>query len=92
VRFLRATRPERRLPRDSDTSDTVKQSRAGYWEPAASHRWPVGLSDYARRFVENGIGLAALLYLTDQDLKDNCVLLGLRRKMLARPSLKFRRP
>ena len=30
----------------------------------------LGMSEYAQRFAENGIDLAALPYLTDQDLKD----------------------
>ena len=37
------------------------------------------MSEYAQRFVENGISIAALRYLTDQDLKDMGVLLGHRR-------------
>jgi class 3 adenylate cyclase len=43
----------------------------------------LGMSEYAQRFAENGIGVAALRYLTDQDLKDIGVLLGHRRVMLA---------
>jgi class 3 adenylate cyclase/predicted ATPase len=43
----------------------------------------LGLSDYAERFAENGINVAALPHLTDQDLKDIGVLLGHRRIMLA---------
>ena len=43
----------------------------------------LGMSEYARRFAENGIDVAALPHLTDQDLKDIGVLLGHRRKMLA---------
>src|SRR5262245_13136752 len=43
----------------------------------------LGMSEYAQRFVENGIDFAALPYLTDQDLKDIGVLLGHRRIMLA---------
>src|ERR1700756_2508980 len=43
----------------------------------------LGLSEYAPRFAENGIGLAALHHLTDQDLKEIGVLLGHRRIMLA---------
>ena len=43
----------------------------------------LGMSEYAQRFAENGIDIAALPYLTDQDLKDIGVLLGHRRKMLA---------
>jgi class 3 adenylate cyclase len=42
-----------------------------------------GLSEYAQCFVENGIGVAALPHLTDQDLKEIGVLLGHRRIMLA---------
>jgi hypothetical protein len=30
----------------------------------------LGMSEYAQRFAENGIGVAALRHLTDQDLKD----------------------
>jgi class 3 adenylate cyclase len=43
----------------------------------------LGLSEYAQRFAENGITVAALRHLTDQDLKDIGVLLGHRRIMLA---------
>ena len=43
----------------------------------------LGMSEYAQRFAENGIGVAALPHLTDQDLKDIGVLLGHRRVMLA---------
>ena len=45
----------------------------------------LGMSEYAQRFAENGIGVAALRHLTDQDLKDVGVLLGHRRVMLALP-------
>jgi class 3 adenylate cyclase len=41
------------------------------------------MSEYAQRFAENGITVAALRYLTDQDLKEMGVLLGHRRIMLA---------
>jgi class 3 adenylate cyclase len=43
----------------------------------------LGMSEYAQRFAENGIDVAPLRYLTDQDLKDIGVLLGHRRIMLA---------
>jgi class 3 adenylate cyclase len=43
----------------------------------------LGLSEYAQRFAENGINIAALRHLTDQDLKEIGVLLGHRRIMLA---------
>jgi class 3 adenylate cyclase/predicted ATPase len=43
----------------------------------------LGMSEYAQRFAENGIGVAALPHLTDQDLKEIGVLLGHRRIMLA---------
>jgi class 3 adenylate cyclase/predicted ATPase len=43
----------------------------------------LGMSEYAQRFAENGISVAALPHLTDQDLKDIGVLLGHRRLMLA---------
>src|SRR4029079_17438499 len=43
----------------------------------------LGMSEYAQRFAENGIGFAALRHLTDQDLKARGVLLGHRRIMLA---------
>jgi class 3 adenylate cyclase len=43
----------------------------------------LGMSEYAQHFAENGIGIAALSHLTDQDLKDIGVLLGHRRIMLA---------
>ena len=43
----------------------------------------LGMSEYAQRFAENGISVAALRHLTDQDLKDIGVPLGHRRKMLS---------
>jgi class 3 adenylate cyclase len=43
----------------------------------------LGMSEYASRFAENGINVAALPHLTDQDLKDIGVLLGHRRILLA---------
>ena len=43
----------------------------------------LGMSEYRGRFAENGINVAALPHLTDQDLKDIGVLLGHRRVMLA---------
>src|SRR5215831_18659585 len=43
----------------------------------------LGMSEYAQRFAENGIGVAALPHLTDQDLKEIGVLLGHRRVILA---------
>ena len=43
----------------------------------------LGLGQYAERFAENGISIAALPHLFDQDLKDIGVLLGHRRIMLA---------
>jgi class 3 adenylate cyclase len=43
----------------------------------------LGMSEYGQRFAENGITVAALPHLTDQDLKDIGVLLGHRRIMLA---------
>ena len=42
----------------------------------------LGLGQYAERFAENGISIAALPHLSDQDLKDIGVLLGHRRKLL----------
>jgi hypothetical protein len=43
----------------------------------------LGMSEYAQRFAENGINVAALPHLTDQDLKDIGVLLAHRRILLA---------
>ena len=43
----------------------------------------LGMSEYAQRFAQNGITVAALRHLTDQDLKDIGVLLGHRRIMQA---------
>ena len=43
----------------------------------------LGMSEYAQRFAENGISVAALPHLTDHDLKDIGVLLGHCRVMLA---------
>jgi hypothetical protein len=41
------------------------------------------MSEYAPRFAEKGITIAALSHLTDQDLNDIDVLLGHQRIMLA---------
>jgi hypothetical protein len=43
----------------------------------------LGLGQYAQRFADNGVGIAALPHLTDQDLKDLGVLLAHRRMILA---------
>jgi class 3 adenylate cyclase len=43
----------------------------------------LGMSEYVKRFAENGIDVSVLRYLTDQDLEKIGVLLGHRRKMLA---------
>jgi len=43
----------------------------------------LGMAEYAERFTENKIDVAALRHLTDQDLKDVGVALGDRRKILA---------
>ncbi len=43
----------------------------------------LGLGKYAKTFAENEITLAALPYLTDDDLKDVGVSLGARRIILA---------
>ena len=45
----------------------------------------LGMSEYAERFAENGINVAALPHLTDQDLKDIGVCLGIGGKC-SRPS------
>jgi SAM domain (Sterile alpha motif) len=42
----------------------------------------LGMSEYAERFVENGIDFSVLPDLTDQDLKEIGVILGQRRKIL----------
>jgi hypothetical protein len=42
------------------------------------------MSEYAQLLAENGIGIAALCYLTDQDLKEMGVLLGHRRVIACR--------
>ena len=44
----------------------------------------LGMSEYAERFAENRIDILVLPDLTDQDLKDLGVVLGDRRKILAR--------
>jgi hypothetical protein len=51
--------------------------------PIADWLEKLGLSQYAERFVENGIDVSVLRYLTEQDLEKIGVLLGHRRKMLA---------
>jgi class 3 adenylate cyclase len=43
----------------------------------------LGMSEYEQHFAENGITVAALPHLSDQDLKDIGVLLGHRRIMLS---------
>jgi class 3 adenylate cyclase/tetratricopeptide (TPR) repeat protein len=42
----------------------------------------IGLSEYSQRFADNGIDLAVIRDLTEQDLKDLGVLLGHRRRIL----------
>jgi SAM domain (Sterile alpha motif) len=42
----------------------------------------LGMSEYAERFAENRIDFSVLPELTDQDLKDLCIVLGDRRKIL----------
>ena len=42
----------------------------------------LGMSEYAQRFVENGIDFSVLPDLTEQDLKEMGVILGHRRKIL----------
>ena len=44
----------------------------------------LGMSEYAQRFAENGIDFAVLPDLTDQDLKDIGVLLGIAANCCAR--------
>jgi hypothetical protein len=39
-------------------------------QPIAAWLEKLGLGQYAQRFAENGIDLADLRHLTDQDLKD----------------------
>ena len=41
------------------------------------------MSEYAERFAENEISVAALRHLTDQDLKDTASALGIGGKVLA---------
>lgn len=41
----------------------------------------LGLGEYAQRFIENGVDLATLPDLTEEDLKELGVLLGHRRKL-----------
>ena len=67
-------RPVARL--GDDTMGAAVQQIADWLEK-------LGMSEYAQRFAENGINVAALPHLTDQDLKDIGVLLGHRRVMLA---------
>ena len=43
----------------------------------------LGLGQYVQAFAENEIDVSVLPHLTDQDLKDICVPLGPRRKILA---------
>jgi class 3 adenylate cyclase len=52
-------------------------------EPIAEWLETLGLGQYGKRFVENGIDISALAHLTDQDFKDLGVLLGHRRKIQA---------
>jgi hypothetical protein len=42
----------------------------------------LGLSEYTKSFIDNGIDFSVLPDLTEQDLKDLGVLLGHRRKLL----------
>ncbi len=44
----------------------------------------IGLSEYAQRFADNAIDLSVIRDLTEQDLKDLGVLLGLAARFCAR--------
>ena len=59
------------------------RSDKGTMEPIAEWLEKLGLGQYGRRFAKNGIDIAALAHLTDQDFKDLGVLLGHRRRMQA---------
>ncbi len=52
-------------------------------QQVADWLWKLGLGQYAQRFAENGISIAALPHLTDRDLKEIGVLLRHRRIILA---------
>jgi hypothetical protein len=54
-------------------------------EQASDWREKLGMSEYAERFAENEISVAALRHLTDQDLKDTASALGIGGKC-SRPS------
>src|SRR5262245_52084658 len=59
------------------------RSDKGTMEPIDEWLEKLGLGQYGRRFAKNGIDIAALAHLTDQDFKDLGVLLGHRRRMQA---------
>jgi hypothetical protein len=58
-------------------------SQVAVMEQIADWLERLGMSEYAEHFKQNGITIAALRHLTDQDLKEIGVLLGHRRVMLA---------
>ena len=62
------------------------ESSMAYWlaemQQIADWLNQLGMSEYAQRFVENGIDLSVLPDLTEQDLKEMGVILGHRRKIL----------
>ena len=43
----------------------------------------LGMSEYAKRFAENGIDISVLPHLTDENLKELGISLGHRVKLLA---------
>ncbi len=50
----------------------------------------LGLRQYARTFIENGVDRRALRHLTEQDLRDLGVLLGHRRILPPNRALSLR--
>jgi uncharacterized protein YjiS (DUF1127 family) len=63
-----------RFPEARSAHNSVGQSPA--MQQIADWLEKLGMSEYEQRFAENGITVAALRHLTDQDLKDIGVLLA----------------
>ena len=77
ARSSKASKLKRNIvPKAAEYRSSAMQQIAGWLDN-------LGMSEYAERFTENGISVAALRHLTDQDLKDIGVLLGHRRIILA---------
>src|SRR6476620_746966 len=76
-------RPSKSLKQEPHFVPKAASGRSSAMQQISDWLEKLGLGQYAERFAENGISIAALPHLSDQDLKDIGVLLGHRRIILA---------